>query len=217
MVLPMINKGSHLFKWPYFFEHSSVFEYENGDHFNLLANHARFDKKKMSEMMTRHNMTKFITVLREAVYQLESLYSYFKFHKPLKTSEENGIWEFFNIVETDRTELVKNLKTMSISVVKILMKNPNAFDLGFNQWSEYPEDIKKIVATMQEDFNLVMISEYMMESLVLLKDELCWDLSDIVFFIMNKRPNKFRKNVSSKSDTIRRWSRIDYALYDHFN
>ena len=108
MVLPMINKGSHLFKWPYFFRHSFVFEYENGDHFNLLANHARFDKKNMSEMMTRPNMTKFITVLREPVHQLESLYSYFKFHKPLKTSEENGIWELFNIIETDRTELVKS-------------------------------------------------------------------------------------------------------------
>ena len=97
------------------------------------------------------------------------------------------------------------------------MKNPNAFDLGFDQWSEYPAEIKKIVAKVQNDFHLVMISEYMMESLLLLKDELCWDLSDIVFFTMNKRPNKFRKDVSAKSKTIRKWSRIDYALYDHFN
>ena len=217
MVLPIVNKGSHLFKWPYYFNKSFVFEYREGDRYNLLANHARFQKQNMSAMMTRPNMTKFITVLREPVFQLESLYSYFKFHKPLKTSEDNGIWEFFKTVETDRTELVKKLKSMRAGVVKRLMKNPNAFDLGFDQWNEYPSEIKKIVTTVQNDFNLVMISEYMMESLLLLKDELCWDLSDIVFFTMNKRPNKFRKNVSPNRDTIRKWSRIDYALYDHFN
>ncbi|XP_066922080.1 galactosylceramide sulfotransferase-like [Clytia hemisphaerica] len=215
MVLPKLP--THLFKWPNKFNHSFVFEYKDGDRFNLLANHARFHKENMAAMMTRPSLTKFVTILREPLFQLESMFSYFKFHKPLKTSEENGLWEFFSTTESDRTQLVRNLKTMKAGVVKHLLKNPSTFDLGFDQWSEYPANVSHVIKTMDQDFSLVMISEYMLESMVLLKDELCWDLQDVVYFTLNKRPNKFRKDVGPKRETVRHWSRIDYAMYDHFN
>jgi len=217
MVLPMVNKGSHLFKWPNKFNHSFVFEHEPGKKYNILANHARFERNNMLEMMSDQKNTKFITILREPVFQLESMFSYFKFHHPLHTSEKDGLWEFFKKTEGDRRQIVTKLKTMRAGVVKHLLKNPSTFDLGHEQWWEYRDNITYILNSMEKDFNFVMISDYMLESLVALKDELCWELEDVVYFTLNKRPNTFRKDVAAKRNTVRHWSRIDYALFDHFN
>ena len=47
-------------------------------------------------------------------------------------------------------------------------------------------NIAKVIDTVEKEFQLVMISDYMFESLVLLKDELCWDLEDVVYFTLTK-------------------------------
>ena len=60
----------------------------------------------------------------------------------------------------------------------------------------------------------------MEESLILLKDELCWDIEDVQFFTQNKRPDIFRQKFHDVADMRRKvgnWNKIDVKLFQHFN
>ena len=219
MALPMVNKFTHLFKWPSFFNQSFVFEHEKGRKYNLLANHARFSKTRILEVMSDPGKTKFITIFREPLFQMESMFSYFHFNKSINMPEIKNLHDFLRVVEKDRKRLVTRLKEKN-SLSKLLGKNPNAFDLGHNPWLENSLKVSQVIDTVQNEFNLVMISEYMLESLVLLKDELCWDLEDVVYFTLNKRPKKYRHkfdDIRKDKNVMSSWSRLDHALYQYFN
>ena len=47
--------------------------------------------------------------------------------------------------------------------------------------------IKSTVAEILQKFDLIMISDYMDQSLILLKNELGWEIEDILNFTINKR------------------------------
>ncbi|KAF7647665.1 hypothetical protein LDENG_00168380 [Lucifuga dentata] len=63
-----------------------------------------------------------------------------------------------------------------------------------------------------------MLTEHFEESLILLKDALCWDMDDLLFFKLNTRKES---TVSKLSLELRakalEWNRIDWKLYQHFN
>ncbi|XP_078687125.1 galactose-3-O-sulfotransferase 3-like [Branchiostoma floridae x Branchiostoma belcheri] len=69
------------------------------------------------------------------------------------------------------------------------------------------KDPLTFVRTIDEDFDLVMLTEYFDESLVLLKRLMCWTLQDIA-------P---KSSYSSNWIVSPNESFVDYALYDHFN
>lgn len=60
------------------------------------------------------------------------------------------------------------------------------FDLG------YPDDLgvmdlRQAIEDLDQRFDLVMVSEYLDESLILLRHLLCWSLHDVVGFVKNAR------------------------------
>ena len=69
---------------------------------------------------------------------------------------------------------------------------------------------------MEREFDLVLITEYFDESLILLKRLLCWEFQDIVYIKLRVKGNEinFEKEVENN---ILTWNRADTILYDHFN
>ncbi|KAG8586740.1 hypothetical protein GDO81_005467 [Engystomops pustulosus] len=56
------------------------------------------------------------------------------------------------------------------------------------------------------------------ESLVLLKDALCWTFDDVLSFPLNIRSNTSRKVLSEETkERIKSWNQLDWQLYVHFN
>lgn len=103
---------------------------------------------------------------------------------------------------------------------RFLVKNPVAFDMGFKAWNDEESAIIPNIERAKKYFDLVMISDYMAESLILLKDLLCWDLKDVVYFSMNRRPDKCRQKIENVEDArqrIKEWNKIDYEIFNHFN
>ena len=70
---------------------------------------------------------------------------------------------------------------------KWLAKNINFFDLGYSNELTDQSEIDFAIDEIMKQFDFIMISDYMEESLILLKEELCLQISDIVFFSINKR------------------------------
>ncbi|KAJ8018297.1 Galactosylceramide sulfotransferase [Holothuria leucospilota] len=97
--------------------------------------------------------------------------------------------------------------------------NPMLFDLGLKK--KYLRDanrIKRKIREIENNFKLVLIVEYFDESLIVLKDMMCWDFMDIAYFTVNARTEDEIEELSQESkDNLTAWNEGDMLLYNHFN
>ncbi|CAG5091176.1 Oidioi.mRNA.OKI2018_I69.PAR.g12901.t1.cds [Oikopleura dioica] len=66
-------------------------------------------------------------------------------------------------------------------------RNHMAHDLGFKQDSVDPVYFQKSVEYMERRFDLVLISDYFLESMILLQDRLCLTMDEVVTLVVNAR------------------------------
>jgi len=90
------------------------------------------------------------------------------------------------------------------------------YDLGFDHLSDSESDAEEAIKSMESRYDLVMISDYFLESIVLLKHELCWNWEDVAFFVSNARAHKELPN-EELSRKIEEWNHFDFKLFSHFN
>ena len=73
------------------------------------------------------------------------------------------------------------------------------------------------IAEMDNTFSLVMIAERWDESVILLKDLLCWDFRDLVNFKLNARKENKKIPLSEVARAaLKEYLAADYKLYNHF-
>ncbi len=79
------------------------------------------------------------------------------------------------------------------------------------------EAVRRKIAEIESEFDLILIAERFDESMLLLRDFLCLNFEDVTYLKLNSRQKSAK---SSLSDVARRnlasWLWADYALYDHF-
>lgn len=156
--------------------------------------------------------TFYFSILRHPVAMMESIFIYYKsipaFHKARNLDDflDNG-WRDYN------TSLTNNHYAHNILT----------FDFGFdNNVTADAQDLEERVGTavsaIEQDFDLILISEYFDESMILLKHALCWSLDDVVSFKLNSRSERTRHALSpDTADKIKKWNALDWRLYLHFN
>ena len=167
--------------------------------------------------------TKFVTILREPMRQLESSVVYFKYDEVYGFSKKQLTEYFLNSTITDRKRywnLFLNQHNITLNLKHYLVRNPNAFDLGHTTWVKDEGTVSEIIGAVNKDFDLAMVTDHMLESLVLLKDELCWDLEELLYFSINKRAEQTLQrstDTARNRDLLRKCNNIDYALFGEFN
>ena len=73
-----------------------------------------------------------------------------------------------------------------------------------------------LFSEIETTFGLVMIMEYFEESIVLLKDQLCWHYDDLIYLKLNVQKGQ-KSSLSTKAEEkLRKWLTADQMLYDHF-
>ena len=190
----------------------------NGTAPNILCNHARYNRKVMDVVMP--NDTIYITILRDPVTQFESTFSYMTLDKILGMGNSSDPLEKFFI--DPQSVLVNYVLTQDLRINSDrlkLIRNGMFYDLGLESKDFDNKDrIREAIEHLDREFDFVMMQEYFDESLVLLKRLLCLELDDLVYFNLNERNNKFRRNITSTlKSKIHRWSYADVQLYNHFN
>ncbi|XP_065584258.1 galactosylceramide sulfotransferase-like, partial [Artemia franciscana] len=151
-----------------------------------------------------------ITIVRDPVQQFESMYSYFNFYDYLGYV---ALPDFIRKLE--HNEMEYKLKLEYNRKNKRFGKNQMLFDLGFPvEYFDNEDKVKLFVEEVNKNFHLVMITEKMEESIVLLKHLLCWDYKDLVFVKLNARDENLKANLSKgQTETLRKWLRADNHLY----
>ncbi|XP_071842638.1 galactosylceramide sulfotransferase-like isoform X2 [Apostichopus japonicus] len=204
-----LPSGDNYFGTPYLFKESFVMQFPNITHFNILANHARYNRKAFLDVMPVNSF--YITSLRHPTTQYESLYKYYKFpnrfHKAIEEFAENPEKYYLESLHTTG----KQRKQAGV--------NPMLYDLGLQKadlrnWSK----IRQKAIEIERNFGHVVISEYFDESLILLKEHLCWNLEDVAYFKLNARADYEVTELSAElQKNLSIWNAGDMFLYRQFN
>uniref|UniRef100_A0A8C8SHF3 Galactose-3-O-sulfotransferase 2 n=1 Tax=Pelusios castaneus TaxID=367368 RepID=A0A8C8SHF3_9SAUR len=202
-----VNGASQL-GYPNYFLAESVEGFSSGNmsDFNILCHHMRFLKAQVQRVMP--SSTFYFSILRNPVHLMESSFTYYKGLSPFARARNLEEFlsqpaKFYNASAHD-SHYAKNLMT---------------FDFGFNHNANFSTNhTRQMQRNIEEAFDLLLLSEYFDESMVLLKEALCWDLDSVVSFPLNSREGRTRAALSeSMVAKIKSWNRLDWAIYTHFN
>ncbi|XP_014397915.1 PREDICTED: galactosylceramide sulfotransferase [Myotis brandtii] len=169
--------GRNDFDYPAFFARSLVQDYRPGACFNIICNHMRFHYDEVRGLV-RPNAT-FITVLRDPARLFESSFHYFGSVVPFtwKLSGRDKLAEFLQ--DPDRYYDPHGYNAH-------YLRNLLFFDLGYDSGLDPSSPrVQEHILEVERRFHLVLLQEYFDESLVLLKDLLCWELEDVLYFKLN--------------------------------
>ncbi|KAK7934086.1 hypothetical protein WMY93_004982 [Mugilogobius chulae] len=202
--------GRNDFFYPSFFERSQVKDYRPGMCFNIVCNHMRFNATEVSKVLPMD--TSYITILRDPAELFESSFHYFGRLIPFT-------WKIPG--DDKMTEFLLNPSHYfdPHGFNSFYLKNLLFFDFGYDNTLKMTDpQVEKGIKSISDRFHLVMLVEYFEESLILLKDALCWNMDDLLFFKLNARKGS---TVSKLTPTLRakalEWNAIDWKIYKHFN
>uniref|UniRef100_A0A9J8BCR7 Galactose-3-O-sulfotransferase 2 n=1 Tax=Cyprinus carpio carpio TaxID=630221 RepID=A0A9J8BCR7_CYPCA len=178
--------------------------------FHILCNHMRFSSQEVRKVMPKD--TFYFSILRNPVAMMESLFVYYK------------AIPAFRAVKSLEEFLIQGGRSYNASVPNNhYARNILTFDFGLdNTAPENDTELNKrsaeVIAAVEHDFPLILISEYFDESLVLLKHALCWSLDDVLSFRLNSRSERSRRPLSAEiAERLKEWNSLDWRLYQHFN
>ncbi|XP_062328849.1 galactose-3-O-sulfotransferase 2 isoform X1 [Osmerus eperlanus] len=178
--------------------------------FHIMCNHLRLNIPEVRKVMPEDSF--YFSILRNPVDMMESVFMYYKSSPAFVKSKDlddflgNGSSHF-------------NMSLPGNHYARNLL----SYDFGFdnNIAADDPGLVKmasNVITAIQHDFQLILISEYFDESMILLKYALCWSLDDVVSFRLNSRNQGSRRTLSSlTADKIRTWNALDWRVYLHFN
>lgn len=202
--------GRNDFFYPSPFLCSQVKDYKPGDCFNIVCNHMRFDHQEVAKLLPPDAV--YITILRNPVDLFESSFHYYRRAVPLtwRISGENKLAEFL-----DRPQAFYSPEAYN----SFYLKNLLFFDFGLDNNLEADDPrVMTGIYNLSRQLDLVLLSEHFEESLILLKDTLCWTIEDVLYFKLNIRK---RSSVSRLTSELRaralQWNGADWKLYQHFN
>ncbi|XP_072022693.1 galactosylceramide sulfotransferase-like isoform X1 [Amphiura filiformis] len=154
---------------------------------------------------------KFVTIIRDPVGQFESAFGYFEMASNLGISKKPDPLAVFLKHPANYYKKSFHMKVQSW--------NGQLFDLGLNH--SYCSDTSKVakhITKLDKELDLVMLTEYFDESLILLRKLMCWSYEQILYLPKGVRNDAHRYSVSAQiAEEIREWNAADVQLYRHFN
>ncbi|NWZ82883.1 G3ST2 sulfotransferase, partial [Poecile atricapillus] len=174
--------------------------------FNILCHHMRFLLPEVQKVVPSSAV--YFSILRNPVQLMESSFAYYR-----------GASAFSRVRSLEEFLSQPHRYYDPTSGDRHYSRNLMTFDFGFNPDGEVsPERVQLMLKAIEASFNFLLISEYFDESMVLLKEMLCWDLDSVVSFPLNTRDSSTKSPLpDSVVEKIKAWNRLDWEIYTHFN
>ncbi|XP_053318857.1 galactose-3-O-sulfotransferase 4 [Spea bombifrons] len=195
------------FSYPNLFHSRHVKGYNalNEPTYDILCHHMRFNLPEVRKIMPPDSF--YFTILRDPATMAESSFSYYRsVSSAFKKSPS------FQAFITNPSKYYRRGERSNHYARNLLW-----FDLGFNPDATFTEALAKAGARAVEGtFHLVLLAEHFDESMILLKDQLCWGLDDVVSFKLNIR-GASKPLERGDVERLRAWNALDWYLYTYFN
>lgn len=171
--------------------------------YNIFCHHTRWQENATRQVMPQNTI--YVSIIKEPAAMFESMYGWLNL--PLRYG----------------VPLTKFLRTPAKyyynNTVKDFARNPISFDFGLETEDfDNRQRIQEKISEIDKRFSLIMLAEFMDESLVLLRDLLCWNWEDMVVFRVNARKSKYKERLSENlQKSVRDWNWADALFYDYFS
>lgn len=176
-------------------------------HYDILCFHAVYNRTAFERIMPID--TKYIGIIREPFLQFDSTLRYFQ---PKAVFEKAG-----NISTYLKNPYLYESKDIRFSFTN----NRMAYEFGFPSrlFKNYnSKQTQEYLKKLDKEFDVVIVNEYMEESVVLLRRILNWKVKDILYLTINENERKHETDNSEleKRQLYRQYAKLDYALYEFF-
>jgi len=183
--------------------------------YNIIGHHFRFNIENLQDIVPED--ARFITIIRAPKDNVESVFGFFVDQSP-----------FVNWMQSDETGTTsKRLETFYDNPDSFFNKNTDwffraknhmFFDSGYDVSNPNDEYIDSRIEEMDHIFSLVLITDYFDESLIMMKNRLCWSWEDIVYIKFKMRIEEAKTEVNPVLEKkILKWNHADRKVYDYFN
>ncbi|XP_066283270.1 galactose-3-O-sulfotransferase 3-like [Branchiostoma lanceolatum] len=210
---PSIGSGEIL---PEDFLHPSV-NFSRPNQLNILAHRARYDKDTMRKMFPE--TAQYVTILRHPLPRFETDFFNSKMYRYLSEGSQSGAESLKDYLdEPKHWEARKSTSYCTRNCMSAVLGFPLDETMNMRDTQAAIDVIKQL----DSDFALVLIYEYLDQSLVLLKRHMCWKVQDIIYdtrflFFSKVRNFDYRPRPEDLAENFRRLNMVDYLLYEHFN
>ncbi|XP_077993981.1 galactose-3-O-sulfotransferase 2-like [Glandiceps talaboti] len=191
--------------------------------YNFIANHLGYNRKALDKIIKDG---KYFTILRSPITRAESAFYYYRY--------DDGYRQFSNpfsaylqtfVSQNDTSITTRKLNDTHIFNATERIRKPNyshMFNGNFNRLVGRPKlmndtFIHNSIRKLDIEFDLIMLTEYYDESLVLLRKMMCWEYEDMVYR-SHKIHGGMRMPITPDLERIiKKQSNLDWPLYEYFN
>nr|XP_046236817.1 galactose-3-O-sulfotransferase 4 isoform X2 [Scatophagus argus] len=147
--------------------------------FHIMGNHMRFNKLEVEKVMPAD--TFYFSIIRDPVALAESSFAYYKEVAPA-FRKTKGLGDFADDPKKYYDPHLRN---------NHYARNLLWFDFGMDHNANFSVALaQRGQAMIHRAFNLILVSEYFDQSMILLRHALCWPLDAVVSFSLNARQQK---------------------------
>lgn len=160
-------------------------------------------------------ISKYVTILRNPVDNFESVFNYMELGNRIGLGNGPESLKMFLSQHGVPFKTMRKLKNEWV-----LIRNPLLHDLGLSfKFYQNVTAINEYIQFLDKEFDLVMMTDYFDESLVLMKRLLCWQMEDILYLKLNERQEKEKNTALTDEvrENIIRWNKADVMLFEYFN
>ena len=226
-VLPITDRN--LLGWPYPLD-PGMYRPKKTDTYDILCEHTVYNDITFPALMPPD--TVFTASIRLPEYHFRSSFRYFLVAEVTNIPGGKNIKKFlrdpykWEKIYTSPSDLRNDL---CVPDNVSMLHNAQAFDLGFpmgfpasqREYMDQTNNARAVLRwleTIKQRFKFMIIVEYINESLVLWRRYMCWSLPDIIYHTQNiANPPHIAKINKAVVRSIRNFSSIDFALYEHYN
>ncbi|XP_049424826.1 galactose-3-O-sulfotransferase 4 isoform X4 [Epinephelus fuscoguttatus] len=147
--------------------------------FHIMGNHMRFHRPEVEKVMPAD--TFYFSIIRDPVALAESSFAYYKEVAPA-FRKAKSLGDFADDPKKYYDPRLRN---------NHYARNLLWFDFGMDHNANFSEAlVQRAEAMIRRTFNLILVSEYFDQSMILLRHALCWPLDAVVSFSLNARQQK---------------------------
>lgn len=182
--------------------------------YNYFADHTIYNETEAGILL--HPDSVYIATMRFPLSQIRSQFV----ESQIRTNQEDPLQSFMedmsvpNHLEAVREANMKN--RMSLIFGLPVSNNTAPYIHAGVEEDRLAEEA--LLQKLDSRFDLVLITEYMDESLVLFRRQMCWTMQDIMYIPQRVLHYSHKSKILpwDLQDKHRQWSRSDYKLYEHF-
>ena len=185
-----------------------------GLEYDIFLCHTRWNHTSVSQVLNDHGEGFYFSILRDPVELFRSYWDYYKLSKIFERTLEEYI------MTVVYTEVKFKNKTEGSQGYNQMLTD---FGLDFNEFFKGGVDKRNVedrqiietkIKEIDKKFSLILLAdeEYFEDSIILLKNALCWQYGDVVSVKLNSQSSKPRSKLSSRSRTIVKGSQFRYIF-----